>query len=834
VFAIRHRSRAHRLALLFAVAALLLTSVPGGEAHADTDVPTALEVRAFGTNNVADDFVDLGGRAVFTVGLALWSSDGTDAGTVQLELGDNDRADLRHAVVLDGEAYFVARLGTSGSSNIWVTDGTPTGTRAVVDADELGTGVLRAMAVFGERVAFQAFVSAAGQDRIFLIDPTSDLGATRVGELRGNTSDTGQRLGVLGDELYVGTIDGADRHLHVIDQDGDFRSIWSATFAGSTTDAPTQMTTFGDRLLFRAAVNGAIDLWITDGTADGTSNVTTGLPMTPRPSPVVVGDRVLFFAQADNRTRLWSTDGTPAGTAQIGDAEFWDEAFDGGWGIGTNTIPPHLEAVDRLFFTSPSNEWWSTDGTPAGTSPVLLDGDDPTSTIVSSRFTVSTTATTRGAWIGSPDGLTVSDGTPAGTVAVEPAELGVSSLGTVDDGPWFSARLGTSLSQRLFRIGDPPAVGDVTGTITDASTSDPLAGATVTIGSRTTATAADGTYLLDGLAVGDRTVTASAPGYGSASSSVTVVADATATADLTLEPVAASTPDAPTGVDAVAADAAITVTWLVPDDDGGSPLTGYRVQVSGPGLTDPIEVEVSGTTTSALVGGLTNGATYEIRVVAVNEVGESAASDPAFATPQPAPVLVCDDVDPVAFADVAPGSVHAPAIGCLAAFEIVVGFPDGDYQPRTVLTRGQTASMVVRTLEERFVASSGTATSLPDDAIGSVHADAIAVLLDLGVMEGFEDGTFRPSEPITRGQLVSVMARATRAVGVDAEAGPTDLTDIDGSVHADNIRWAASVDIAVGFDDDTFRPSEDVVRAQAASLVARWLTWLTPGAVTPA
>jgi len=112
-------------------------------------------------------------------------------------------------------------------------------------------------------------------------------------------------------------------------------------------------------------------------------------------------------------------------------------------------------------------------------------------------------------------------------------------------------------------------------------------------------------------------------------------ADSTASGPIT--PAAATVPGAPTGVTAVAGDRMATVGWTAPANDGGAPLTGFRITpyIGSTGQT-PITV-TGGMTTSFDVTNLTNGTAYTFRVAATNAVGtgsDSAAS--AAVTPLPA------------------------------------------------------------------------------------------------------------------------------------------------------------------------------------------------------
>ncbi len=92
----------------------------------------------------------------------------------------------------------------------------------------------------------------------------------------------------------------------------------------------------------------------------------------------------------------------------------------------------------------------------------------------------------------------------------------------------------------------------------------------------------------------------------------------------------AATPGAPVAVTADRGDGRIDVTWQPPTSDGGKPVLSYTVTWSAPdGATGSIDT----TATSHTFEGLTNGTTYTVTVTATNEIGVSAASQPASGTP---------------------------------------------------------------------------------------------------------------------------------------------------------------------------------------------------------
>jgi hypothetical protein len=127
------------------------------------------------------------------------------------------------------------------------------------------------------------------------------------------------------------------------------------------------------------------------------------------------------------------------------------------------------------------------------------------------------------------------------------------------------------------------------------------------------------------------------------------------TASNTVTPVSNVAPSAPTGIIARPATSSAQVSWSVPANDGGSPITGYTV-VPYIGATAQTGIDVGPTTTTKVVTGLTNATAYTFKVKATNAVGTGAASAASssvtpqatiydFATPS---AIDSGDTDPVA------------------------------------------------------------------------------------------------------------------------------------------------------------------------------------------
>ncbi|MTV26236.1 hypothetical protein FTX61_12565 [Nitriliruptoraceae bacterium ZYF776] len=170
--------------------------------------------------------------------------------------------------------------------------------------------------------------------------------------------------------------------------------------------------------------------------------------------------------------------------------------------------------------------------------------------------------------------------------------------------------------------------------------------------------------------------------------------------------------------------------------------------------------------------------------------------------------------EPVDFADVTGDNVHREAIAELSGEGILVGKRDGSFGPRDSVTRAQVASVLAR-----IVGIEGVSPTPPtfSDIAGSVHAANIEALAAEGIIAGYPDGTFRPSERIKRDQVAALIARW---LDVDPVAtGP--FTDLGNTIFAGEINALAQAGVLQGRTATTFAPRSDLFRDQFASIASR-------------
>lgn len=105
----------------------------------------------------------------------------------------------------------------------------------------------------------------------------------------------------------------------------------------------------------------------------------------------------------------------------------------------------------------------------------------------------------------------------------------------------------------------------------------------------------------------------------------------------------------------------------------------------------------------------------------------------------------------------------------------------------------------------------------------SKYSKAITTLNTLGVINGYEDGTFKPDNNVTRAEFTAMLLRA-KGVGdmgdTSLENPPyPDVVDPDVSWAIANIRTAQSMGIVNGYEDGTFRPSNNVLYEEALKMI---------------
>lgn len=161
----------------------------------------------------------------------------------------------------------------------------------------------------------------------------------------------------------------------------------------------------------------------------------------------------------------------------------------------------------------------------------------------------------------------------------------------------------------------------------------------------------------------------------------------------------------------------------------------------------------------------------------------------------------------------------------------IFGYSDGTFRPNSAITRAELAAILARAFP---VQSTNAALSFADVPDKHWARSAIAQATAAGLLIGYSDGTFKPDQAITRGEMASIAAKLLGGSEANVAGGNGgSFTDIKGHWAQASIERVQAAGIIAGYDNGTFRPDDKLTRAQAVVIVNKLLGW-QPQASGPA
>lgn len=294
-------------------------------------------------------------------GRELWASGGTAESTAMVRdinpgLAGSSPGPMMRA---GGRLLFSADDGRHGRE-LWSTDGTPAHTALVRDISP-GVGGIEPdlFATLGDKVIFRA-PGDDGRLALWASDGTPE--GTELIQAFTMPIYTGLILItyplVVEDRLYFSVIAGVSSDLWVTD--GTAEGTTALTYGAGGQSMPAL---FAGKIFFGACISSGCGLWRSDGTREGTWRV--ALTDGPIDSLTPAAGRLFFVSSQQDRNQLWVSDGTPDGTSVLCD----DASVPSCWMMG------HLTATrGGLIFTTLDPKFrqvlWASDGTAAGTRPI--------------------------------------------------------------------------------------------------------------------------------------------------------------------------------------------------------------------------------------------------------------------------------------------------------------------------------------------------------------------------------------------------------------------------------------------------------------------------------
>ena len=147
---------------------------------------------------------------------------------------------------------------------------------------------------------------------------------------------------------------------------------------------------------------------------------------------------------------------------------------------------------------------------------------------------------------------------------------------------------------------------------------------------------------------------------------------------------------------------------------------------------------------------------------------------------------------------------------------IANGYSNGTFKPGNNVTRGQLSKMTVAAMGWQIDTTGGPHFS--DVPVGSTFYPYIETAYNHHIIVGYDDGTFKPNAAVSRGQAMKFVVRAM-GWEIDTNSGP-HYTDVPvGSTFYDYVETASNHGIIHGYDNGTFRPNNTTTRGQISKVL---------------
>ncbi|TXK82638.1 S-layer homology domain-containing protein [Paenibacillus sp. N3.4] len=167
--------------------------------------------------------------------------------------------------------------------------------------------------------------------------------------------------------------------------------------------------------------------------------------------------------------------------------------------------------------------------------------------------------------------------------------------------------------------------------------------------------------------------------------------------------------------------------------------------------------------------------------------------------------------------------VQKTTIDTLTYKKWIDGYPDGTFKPNQPITRSEAASIFVKAIA--LPKQLNGLQKFNDVSDNHWAADAIHQVQGAGLLSGYPDGSFKPDTPITRAELAAIIVRISKLNVVDTVQG---FTDTQGHWAAGYIQAAKVAGLMSGYEDGSFRPDQQLTRAEAVKAINTLLKRPTP------
>lgn len=166
------------------------------------------------------------------------------------------------------------------------------------------------------------------------------------------------------------------------------------------------------------------------------------------------------------------------------------------------------------------------------------------------------------------------------------------------------------------------------------------------------------------------------------------------------------------------------------------------------------------------------------------------------------------------------------AVCALYQNQVVQGYSEKNFAPNSTITRAEFIKIVLKGLNYNVYSIQSAAFT--DTEPGDWYYSYVSFAHSKGFIDGYSDGSFHPNAPITRAEAIQILINTAGFLGAYASSEVNHMfNDVDGNDwFATAVAIGIDYELIKGYGDGSFRPHNDMTRAEASVLIEKAMTTL--------
>jgi cell wall-associated NlpC family hydrolase len=146
---------------------------------------------------------------------------------------------------------------------------------------------------------------------------------------------------------------------------------------------------------------------------------------------------------------------------------------------------------------------------------------------------------------------------------------------------------------------------------------------------------------------------------------------------------------------------------------------------------------------------------------------------------------------------------------------IAKGYANGSFGARQPVTRAEVATMLFRQVDPRYVKNGQQ--YFKDVPAGKYYTEPVAWMAQAGITQGYPGRTYGPGQRISRGEMAAFLYRLAGSPSTSSKATFKDVPA--GKYYSKPVTWMSANRLVSGYRDRTFRPDQPITRGEVAQML---------------